>query len=239
MPAVRLVGPGRVGRSLARAVATAGGWHVDGLLGRRDDVTGAAAGVDLLVLAVPDAAVASVAAAIRPLPDCVVAHVAGSLTLDVLGHHHRRASIHPLVAIPTPDTVLAGKWFAVAGDPMATRLVDALGGRAITVADDDRVAYHAAACVASNHLVALLGQAERIAAAAGVPLDAYLDLVRGTVENVAALGPRDALTGPVARGDWATVDRHRAAIDPDELPAYDAMVDLALRLSRSEAVPCA
>ncbi|MCU1460009.1 MAG: hypothetical protein JWO37_84 [Acidimicrobiales bacterium] len=231
MPAVRLIGPGRAGRSLARALAAAGGWRVAGLLGRADDPVDAAAGVDLLVLAVPDAAIAEVAAAVRPSPGVVAAHLAGSLTLDVLGHHDRRASVHPLVAIPTADTDLTGRWFAVAGDPIAGRLVDALGGRAIAVADADRVAYHAAACIASNHLVALLGQAERIAAAAGVPLEAYLDLVRGTVDNVAALGPAAALTGPVARGDWATVDRHRAALDPTELPAYDAMVDLAARLT--------
>jgi predicted short-subunit dehydrogenase-like oxidoreductase (DUF2520 family) len=211
---------------------------VAGLLGRSDDIADAAAGVDLLVLAVPDAAIAGVAHVVRPSPGCVVAHMAGSLTLDVLGHHDHRASIHPLVAIPSPDTVLAGRWFAVAGDPIVTQLVAALGGHPIEVADADRVAYHAAACIASNHLVALLGQAERVAAAAGVPLDAYLDLVRGTVDNVAALGPRDALTGPVARRDWATVDRHRAALDPRERAAYDAMVDLAVRLTE-EAVPCA
>ena len=133
---------------------------------------------------------------------------------------------------------MAGRWFAVAGDLIAGRVVDALGGRAIGVADSDRVAYHAAACIASNHLVALLGQVERVAEQAGVPLDAYLDLVRGTVDNVAALGPAAALTGPVARGDWATVDRHRAAIDAGELPGYDAMVDLALRLREREQISC-
>ncbi len=240
MPAVRLIGPGRAGQALARALGAVDGWDVAGLLGRADDPTGAAGGVDLLVLAVPDAAIADVAAAVRPSPDCVVAHLAGSLTLDVLGHHDRRASVHPLVAIPTASAELAGRWFAVAGDPIATQLVDVIGGRAIAVADADRVAYHAAACIASNHLVALLGQAERVAAAAGVPLDAYLDLVRGTVDNVAALGPAAALTGPVARGDWATVDRHRAALDPRELAAYDAMAELAARLSHEteETAPC-
>ena len=84
--------------------------------------------------------------------------------------------------------------------------------------------------IASNHLVALLGQVERVAAAAGVPLEAYLDLVRATLDNVAELGPAAALTGPVARGDWATVDRHLAALDPSEHEAYGAMVALARRL---------
>jgi predicted short-subunit dehydrogenase-like oxidoreductase (DUF2520 family) len=98
------------------------------------------------------------------------------------------------------------------------------------VADEDRAAYHAAAAIASNHLVALLGQAERVAASAGVPFEAYLDLVQATVDNVRALGPAAALTGPAARGDRATLDRHRAALAPDERAAYDTMVELARRL---------
>jgi predicted short-subunit dehydrogenase-like oxidoreductase (DUF2520 family) len=63
-----------------------------------------------------------------------------------------------------------------------------------------------------------------------VPLDAFLTLARQTIDNVEAVGARAALTGPVARGDLATIDRHRAALAPEELPAYDAMVELAGRL---------
>jgi predicted short-subunit dehydrogenase-like oxidoreductase (DUF2520 family) len=103
------------------------------------------------------------------------------------------------------------------------------------VADGDRAAYHAAACVASNHLVALLGSAERIAATAGVPLAAYLDLVRATVENVAELGPEAALTGPAARGDWATIERHRAVLPPRERDAYEALLAL---IAEREPSPC-
>jgi predicted short-subunit dehydrogenase-like oxidoreductase (DUF2520 family) len=196
-------------------------------------VSGAAGDdVDLLVIATPDAAVADVAARVAPAASCVVAHLAGSLGLDVLSAagHARVAAIHPLRAIPTPDTPLAGAWFAVAGDPLAPAVVDTIGGRAIDVADADRVSYHAAAVIASNHLVALLGQVERVAAAAGVPLEAFLDLVRGTVDNVERLGPRDALTGPVARGDWDTVARHLAAVDPSEREAYTALASAAARL---------
>jgi predicted short-subunit dehydrogenase-like oxidoreductase (DUF2520 family) len=121
-------------------------------------------------------------------------------------------------------------WFAVAGDPIVDEIVSALDGHAVEVDDAHRAVYHAAAVIASNHLVALLGQVERVAATAGVPLEAYLDLVRGTVENVAELGPRAALTGPVARGDGATIARHLAALAPEERPAYEAMVDAARRL---------
>jgi predicted short-subunit dehydrogenase-like oxidoreductase (DUF2520 family) len=202
-------------------------------LGRGDALAGAAAGVDLLVIATPDAGVAEVAGAVEPRAGTVVAHMAGSLGLDVLDPHARRASIHPLVALPNPEVGaerLRGGWFALAGDPLVRKAVEDLAGRWFTVADEDRAAYHAAACIASNHLVALLGQAERVGATAGVPREAFLDLVRATVENVSALGPAAALTGPAARGDVETVDRHRGAIDPSEVAAYDAMVDLARRL---------
>jgi predicted short-subunit dehydrogenase-like oxidoreductase (DUF2520 family) len=233
---LRVVGPGRAGRSVAQALAGAG-WELDGLLGRGDDVSGAAVGVDLLVLAVPDGSVAAVSRAVEPVAATVVAHLAGSLSLDVLAPHVRRAGLHPLVALPDPEVGAArlaagGTWFAIAGDSLAADVVERLGGRAITVADRDRAAYHAAACIASNHLVALLGQAERVAAAAGVPLAAYLELVRATVDNVAALGPAAALTGPASRGDEATLDRHRAALAPEELPAYEIMVGECRRLVR-------
>lgn len=232
MPTLRVVGPGRAGGSLMRALGAAG-WEVAPALRRGDDLSGAASGVDLLVLATPDAAVAGAAAAVQPVATTVVAHLAGSLGLEVLGAHQRPAALHPLRSIPTPDTDLRGAWFAIAGDPLAGQVVAALGGHRVDVADADRVAYHAAACIASNHLVALLGQVERVAAAAGVPLAAYLDLVRGTVDNVALLGPAAALTGPVARGDEATVARHLAAIDPTERAAYEAMAEAARTLRRA------
>ena len=162
-----------------------------------------------------------------------MAHCAGSLTLEVLAPHERRGSIHPLVALPSGDlgaARLPGAWFAVAGDPIAREVVESLGARSVEVADTDRVAYHAAAVVASNHLVALLGQVERLAGRVGVPLEAYLDLAVGSIDNVAELGPAGALTGPVARGDWETVRRHLGALDPDERPAYLALATEAARL---------
>ncbi len=230
---LRVIGAGRAGGSLQGALAAAG-WTVLAPLGRDDDVTDAAREVDLLVLATPDAAIASVAAAVAPVESTVVGHLSGSLGTEVLAPHRRRMALHPLVALPNPavgaDRLRSGAWFAVTGDPLAVEVVTALGGRWFELGDGDRVAYHAAACIASNHLVALLGQVARVAGGIGVPFEAYLDLVRGTVENVAALGPRAALTGPAARGDWDTVERHLAALDPDERPAYEAMVRLARRL---------
>lgn len=234
MTTLRIIGPGRAGLSLSGALADAG-WTVLPPRGRGDDLTDAASGVDLLVLATPDAAVAHVAAAVTPVPTTVVAHLSGSLGLDVLAPHARRASVHPLVAIPDVETgrerLVAGASFAVAGDPLARTVVSALHGLAFEVPEDRRVAYHAAACIASNHLVALLAQVERVAMTTGVPLSAYLDLVRATVDNVEKLGVERALTGPVARGDWETVARHRDALDPDEVEAYQALADAAARVA--------
>lgn len=229
----RLVGPGRAGSSLADALVAVG-WTDRGRLGRGDDVTTAADDVDVLIIATPDGAIAGVAAAVEPAATTVVLHLAGSVGLDALAPHPRRGALHPLMALPNAAVGAArlreGAWFAVAGDPLVSEIVRELGGRSFEIADADRAAYHAAACIASNHLVALMGQVERVARTVGVPFEAYLDLVRATVDNVDALGPTGALTGPAARGDWTTIERHRAALDPGELAAYDAMVAAARRL---------
>jgi len=237
VPVARVIGGGRAGGSLAGALAGVG-WTVRPFLGRDDDPSGAAADVDLVVIATPDAAIAEVAARIRPVATTVVAHVAGSLGLDVLAPHERRGALHPLVSMPDAEIgalrLREGAWFAVAGDPLMRRIVDLLGGRAFEVADAERDLYHATAVVASNHLVALMGQVERLADRIGVPFDAYLALARRTLDNVEALGPAAALTGPAARGEEATLRRHLAALealDPSERAAYEAMADQARRLA--------
>ncbi len=203
------------------------------MLGRDDDLTNAASGVRLLVVATPDAVIADVATQVEPVESTVVAHLSGSLGLDVLEPHVRRAALHPLVSLPNPDRGskrLVGAWFAIAGDPLVREVVDVLYGRAFSVADEHRVAYHAGATIAANHLVALLGQVERIATLAEVPREAYLDLARATLENVADLGAPEALTGPVARDDTTTIRRHVRALPKEERRAYNAMVDAARRL---------
>lgn len=228
---VRIIGPGRAGGALTAALR-ASGWRVDGPLGRDHDPSLATTGTRAVLLAVPDRDVTSVASALVP-GEAVVVHIAGSLGLEVLAPHDRVASVHPLVSLPDADLGarrLAGAWFAVAGDPLASEIVAALGGRAVEVPDERRTTYHAAAVVAANHVVALLGQVERLAASVGVPLQAYLDLARGALDNVSEVGPAAALTGPVARGDRQTVARHLAAIPESERPAYALVADLAHRL---------
>src|SRR3954447_6737231 len=115
---VRVIGRGRAGRSLATALGRAG-WGLGGVLGRADDVQDAASGVDLLVIAVPDDSVATVAASVTPVQSTVVAHMAGSLGLEALDPHPRRAAVHPLASLPSPELGaerLRGAWFAIAGD---------------------------------------------------------------------------------------------------------------------------
>ena len=233
---VRVIGAGRAGRSFAKAIDDLDDWDVLELRGRGVPIEDAAHDVDLVLIATPDGAIDDVAGAIEP-GRAVVAHVAGSLGLDVLAPHTRRAALHPLMSLPDPQIGaerLLGGWFAVAGDPIVVDLVAALGGRTFAIDDEDRALYHAAAAVASNHLVALLGHAERIGAAAGVPPEALMSLALGSAENAASLGPAAALTGPAARGDEATLAAHQDAIGrraPRELAAYDAMLAEARRLA--------
>jgi predicted short-subunit dehydrogenase-like oxidoreductase (DUF2520 family) len=231
------------------ALDATGEFESRGALGRHDPVHDAAVGVDLLIIATPDEQVGRVADAVTPVGSTLVIHLSGSLGLDVLATHPRRGSVHPLVPLPSAaagaQRLRSGITFAVAGDPMTRAVVASLGGRPVSVDDPDRASYHAAASIAANHLVALVGQVERVAASAGLPLDAFADLMQAALDDAMRLGPRRALTGPAARGDWDTVARHRKALSAlpghrSELAAYDAMVGLARRLtSGPEAVPAA
>jgi predicted short-subunit dehydrogenase-like oxidoreductase (DUF2520 family) len=117
---------------------------------------------------------------------------------------------------------------------LAAELAGALGMRPVEVAEHDRVAYHAAASIASNFLVTLEAAAGRIAAAAGIQREQLVPLVRATVDNWARLGPERALTGPVARGDEVTIERQRAAVGevaPDLLPLFDELVNATRALA--------
>ncbi|MEZ5371318.1 MAG: Rossmann-like and DUF2520 domain-containing protein [Microthrixaceae bacterium] len=240
-PAVRVLGRGRMGSALADALDGAG-WNVDLVPGRGAHVAAAARDVSLVMLCVPDGAVAEVAAEVSASPPgasatepgAVIAHTAGALTLGVLAPHARRAGLHPLVSVPAGPggaASLRGAWMALAGDPLIDSVAQALHGRTFRVADERRAAYHAAAAISANHLVALMGQAERVAASADVPAEAMLDLAAGALDQVRERGPVEALTGPVARGDWATVAAHLDALPPDERPAYEALARQALRLA--------
>ncbi len=230
-PTAAVVGMGRAGSAFASVLGDAG-WEATPL--HHGNVSEASRGAfDLVLLCVPDTAVAEMAEAIEADDRRVVAHCSGSLTLDVLAQHPRRASVHPLMSIPPPPlgaVRLIGSWFAIAGDPLVAEIVAAARGRSFEVPDADRALYHATSAIASNHVVALLGQVERLAERLGVPPQAYLELAQASVANVSELGAVRALTGPVARGDLDTVVAHLRALPPEETDGYAAMVELAKRL---------
>ena len=143
MSTIRVLGAGRAGRSFSLALTSAG-HRVLGPLTRADDPLEATSGVDALVLAVPDDELAHVAASIRPSSTCCVIHLSGSLGLDVLAPHPRRASMHPLVPLPTAAVgaarLSAGVTMAIAGDSLAGKLAASLGATLVSVADEDRAA---------------------------------------------------------------------------------------------------
>lgn len=232
-PRLAIVGGGRLGGALASALRDAG-YRIAGPLGRGAD----ASGTDAVLLCVPDDEIAHAARFIAP--GVVVGHCSGATGLDTL-EPHERFSLHPLMTVPAEGARFAGAGAAIAGSTpralqLAGQLAGALGMNAVVIADEDRAAYHAAASIASNFLVTLEAAAERLAASAGAPPKLLVPLVRATVENWALLGAQGALTGPVARGDEATVARQRAAVAAragELLPVFDAMADATRALARA------
>ena len=146
---------------------------------------------------------------------------------------HEAFSLHPLMTVTEHGAEFRGAGAAVDGSTptalgLAQQLALALGLRPVRIADPDRAAYHAAASIASNFLVTLEAAAERLATTVGVERALLVPLVRATVENWAKLGPRRALTGPVARGDEATVKAQRIAVaerTPELIELFDALVE--------------
>jgi predicted short-subunit dehydrogenase-like oxidoreductase (DUF2520 family) len=223
LPRCAVVGHGRLGTALSAALR-ASGVAVEGPLGR--GATGA--GADVVLLCVPDAEIAAAASCLRR--GRLVGHCSGATTLAPLHQHPDAFSLHPLMTVTAAGATFAGASAAVAGTTEHARdtaraLATALGMTPLEIAEEDRAAYHAAASVASNFLVTLQWAAERIAGE-GVDRAALAPLVRATVENWLADGPERALTGPIVRGDDATVARQRAAVaerTPDLLELFDAL----------------
>lgn len=185
---------------------------------------------DVVVLAVSDDEIARAAAVITPGP--VVGHCSGALGLEVLAPHEAFA-LHPLMTIVSDDAVFAGAGAAVAGStPRALKvsrvLADALQMLPVEIADRDRAAYHAAASIASNLLITLEDAAEVMLRTAGAERAILVPLIRATIENWASLGAPAALTGPIVRGDEATVARQREAVldrAPELIALFDALCD--------------
>lgn len=253
-----LIGPGRAGTTIALGLLELG-WEIVGIAGRAPDAASTAAaaaclasrpalvsevaqGASLVIVATPDRAIEQAIDTAEPAiePGALVIHLAGSRGLEVFDALRakrtgvRVGALHPLQSFPSTTVGLErlrGAWAAVAGDAAVAEIAHSLGLRTFELADADRVSYHTAAVVASNHLVALLGQVERIAASCGIPFEAFAPLVLASVQNAFSLGPAKALTGPVARGDLTTVEQHLQALDPAERDAYRALAREAARLT--------
>jgi len=218
MDSVNVIGRGRVGSAVAARLEEQG---VD----VRTEDTG------LVLLCVPDAAIADVAREIETGP--WIAHVSGATPLRVLDPHERRFSVHPLqtFTLARGPEQLDGAWAAVTAEGEDARergfwLARTLGLHPFELADDARPLYHAGAAIASNYLVTLHRAASQLLDAAGAPPEALVPLMTRTIEN------GFELTGPIARGDWETVDSHVRAIH-DEAPELEPMYRVLAEATRA------
>jgi len=228
---IGIVGRGRLGTALAESLRAAG-LFIEGPLGR-----GALGdGCDVVVLCVPDAEIANAARLIHH--GALVGHTSGATTLAPLAPHDA-FSMHPLLSVRGAGASFEGAGCAIAASSdraleTARALAAVLGMRAITVRDEDRALYHAAASLASNAFVTVEGAAERLFEQCGVPRDVAAPLVKSSFDLWAQLGARAALTGPVVRGDEETIARQRAAIAeraPDLIPLWDALTSATRALA--------
>src|SRR5512133_209465 len=210
---VTIIGSGRVGSAVAARL--------------RERGVAVEAGADLVVLCVPDDAIADVAAGVPVGP--WVAHVSGATSLAGLEPHRRRFSVHPLQTFTRargPEQ-FDGAWAAVTAETEEARaagrwLAATLGLRPFDLDDAARPLYHAGAAIASNYLVTLHAVAADLFRAAGAPPEALVPLMQRTIEN------GFELTGPIERGDWETVEAHRRAIRaarPDLESLYDVLAE--------------
>ena len=214
---VNVIGSGRVGSAIA---ARLGDRH----LVLREDA-------DLVLLCVPDAAIADVAREVAPGP--WIAHVSGATPLAALDPHVRRFSVHPLQTFTNdrgPEQ-LDGAFAAVTAETEEAEargfwLARTLGLQPFALVEEARALYHTGASIASNYLVTLHSVAARLFHAAGAPEEALVPLMRRTIDN------GFELTGPIERGDWETVEAHRRALRgaaPELEPLYDVLAEATAR----------
>ena len=211
---IRIVGSGRVGS------AVAGRLRERGYVLRDEEA-------ELVLVCVPDRAIADVAQAIPLGP--WVAHTSGATPLAALDPHERRFGLHPLQTFTHargPEQ-LDGAYAAVTSETDEASeagfwLARELGLEPFPLPDAERAIYHAGAAVASNFLVTLHRAAADLVEIAGAPAEALMPLMRRVIDN------DFELTGPIERGDWETVDAHLAAIHdhrPELEPLYRALAD--------------
>ena len=269
-----IVGAGRLGTALAAALVRRG-WQVEAIVDREaraaresrrivgrgrasTSLAAAAKAGGAVIIAVPDDAVAGVAAALAGASGSWakrgVFHTSGLLPAGVLGplaaRGARVASLHPVQSFPrkdVPPSYFAGITWGIEGDAAASkeaaRIVRALRGHILLLSAKDKAIYHAACALASNALVALEWTAAEALAMAGVPEASapglLFPLVQRTLQNVKSLGPGKALTGPIVRGDAATVRKHLEALEsrPAARDVYTVLGKQMLRLAARQGLP--
>ena len=264
-PVVGIVGAGSVGLVLGIALDRAG-WPVGAAASRdparrerfRERVPRARVfaeanalvdEVELIILAVPDDALATVAGTLRLYAGQALVHTSGLLGAEVLdpamAAGTQAGAFHPLVAFADPEralAALAGATIAIEGDDgLAAHLADmaeAIGAVPVRLAPGTKAAYHAAAVLAAGGLVALLDTIREAAAATGLDeagtLAIYLPLLEQTVANARAIGIAAALTGPATRGDAGTIAAHLAALRadaPNAIPVYRALLERSVGIA--------
>jgi len=224
--------------SLARGIEFTGGKACD-------DAALAAAEADTIFITTLDDAIETTCNELSQKgavnPGDKVVHVSGAAGLDILDSARRCgayvASIHPLQSFADRENAIAnlpGSTFGITADEKiydwATEVVTALGGTYFSVAEEDKPLHHAAACMASNYLVTLMSIVEEIYQSLGLKDDramrAFWPLVKGTIKNIEKKGVLPSLTGPIARGDSGTVEKHLKVLrskHPSLLPLYREM----------------
>jgi predicted short-subunit dehydrogenase-like oxidoreductase (DUF2520 family) len=246
---VAVLGAGRMGQGLALALRQGGlpallwGRRTRAVVGDLPLQTGPVAkaiGRDgVVLLAVPDSAIAVIAADLAACgvlgPRHVVLHLSGLLDRTALAPLEPSGaalgSFHPLQTVADPVTAperLQGSWVGIEGDPTAVAtglaLAARLGLHPIELTAAQKPAYHAAAVMVANYVVTLVDTASRMVREAGIPAEAaarlYQPLLAGVTLNLAGSDPVRALTGPIVRGDVATVRRHLAALSGEDRRLY-------------------
>jgi predicted short-subunit dehydrogenase-like oxidoreductase (DUF2520 family) len=262
---ITIIGSGRMGQGLGRALAEAG--YVVTLVGRRERKVPSALSLHtgnwapvtrsckVLLLATPDDVVEAVASRIRDESgvgsDQVVMHLSGLLdhsALDALRPSGAAlGSFHPLksVAQPGADSAsgFAGAAVGIEGDERALAAAETVAGRLgmipVRLPPGSKPAYHAAAVLVSNYTVALVHMAERIVSQAGLQNERgmFQRLLEGTVANMAQMTPREALTGPIRRGDAHTVETHLESLSQPDKVVYRAIGLEAIRMAEMDGLP--
>ena len=239
LPRIGILGLGRLGGSLRRALEATGA---------EVEIGEAARGCEIVFLCVPDDVITTVAITIAAdvAPGSVVTHCSGALSSNALGilreHGCKVASFHPLQTFSdheTGATHFAGCPVFLEGDDAALTQLEAvaelLGSVPQRMSVEGKTGYHAAAAMACNQLCALLDAAFEVAGASGVGDPAvFLPLIRATLDGIEERGTRAALTGPVMRGDAATVARHLALLDqsnPQAAEIYRVLSRRALAMA--------